>query len=113
MKLPDSVFDTLGSTTSAFDSLDSAYQEMTKEQRQETRHLVKDFVKGMVKGRQFDVISASGEMRSCFCSISRKLDRLKVSIGDKDKRIREIHLSGVTEVLANDDDDKAVTLALA
>merc|ERR1711920_430598 len=105
---------------SAFDSLESAYAEMTRDQRQETRHLVKDFVKKMVKGQEFEVVAASGEIRSCFCALSRKLDKLKVSVGEKgqDKRVREIPLSGVTEVYGGGgsgaiDEDLAVTLSLA
>jgi len=117
-----SAFDTLNSTLSAFDSLESAYAEMTQEERQETRHLVKDFVKKMVKGQEFGVVAASGEIRSCFCALSRKLDKLKVSVGDKgqDKRVREIPLSGVTDVFGGGgggsgaiDEDLAVTLSLA
>jgi len=115
-----SVFDTLNSTVSAFDSLESAYAEMTREERQETRQLVKDFVKKMVKGQDLEVVAASGEVRSCFCALSRKLDKLKVSVGEKgqDKRVREIPLSGVTEVFGGGgsgavDEDLAVTLSLA
>lgn len=102
-----SVFDTQNSMSSmlsmsAYDTLEEAYQEMTKEERKETRTLVKDFVKGMVKGRDLEVITGSGEVRTCFCSIGRKLDKLKVSVGhkDRDKRVREIPLGSVTEVVA-------------
>lgn len=115
-----SAFDTLNSTLSAFDSLESAYAEMTREERQETRHLVKNFVKKMVKGQEFHVVAASGEVRSCLCALSRKLDKLKLSIGEQgqDMRVREIPLSGVTEVYGGGgsgvvDEDLAVTLSLA
>lgn len=117
----NSVFDTQNSVMSsmtAFDTLESSYQEMTKGERKQARELVKDFVKGMVRGREFDVITASGELRICLCSLSRKLDKLKLSVGDKDKRVREIDLADVLEVAAGcidgpDADDRAVTLTLA
>lgn len=117
----NSVFDTTNSmmsTLSAFDSLESVYQDMSKEERKETRTLVKEFVKGMVKGREFNVIAASGELRTCFCSLSRKLDKLKLSVGDKDKRMREILLADLVEVApggveGQDPDGRAVTLTLS
>lgn len=109
--------DSMLSTFTAFDTLEAAYQEMTREERKEARELVKDFVKGMVRGREFSVIAASGELRTCFCSLSRKLDKLKVSLGDKDRRIREIPLTDVIEVAAGgvdgpDEQERAVTLTL-
>merc|ERR1719350_2134500 len=117
----NSVFDTQNSTMTtmtAFDTLEAAYQEMTKEERKEAKGLVKDFVKGMVKGRQFNVIAASGELRTCVCSLSRRLDKMKVSVGDKEKRVREIPLTDVVEVAAGDvdgpdKDNRAVTLTLS
>jgi len=120
----ESLFDTVNSqmsSSSAFDTLESSYADMTKDQKLETRKVVKEFVKAMVRGQQLSIVAASGELRTCFCSISRKLDILKVSVGEKGKssqRTREIPLSLVTEVAAGGgsgvvDEDLAATINLA
>jgi len=104
-----SVFDSLRSINSArsVNSLHSysgfseqEYEEMSREQRKEARHLVKDFVRMMVRGRSFPVVTASGEHRNCFCTLSRKLDKLKISLSEKDPQTREIPLAGIMEILA-------------
>lgn len=101
----NSLFDTQTSqqsTGSAFDTID--YEEMSKAQQHEARHLVKDFVKAMVRGRHIAVVDASGQKRNCFCSLSKRIDRLKVSSGPKDRKPREIQLSGISD-LVNDSAD--------
>lgn len=113
---PPSLFDTVGTnvTLSPFTTFD--YEEMTKEQRSEARRIMKDFVKTMVRGRRFAVVAASGEIRTCFCALSRKLDRLRISIGEHDKKVREVHLSSILEVSCFDStgiwDEVSATLAL-
>merc|ERR1712183_334220 len=78
------------------------YEEMTKEQRSEARRIMKDFVKTMVRGRRFTVVAASGEVRTCFCALSRKLDRLRISTGEHEKKVREVHLASIQEVASED-----------
>jgi len=71
---------------------------MSKQQRYETRQVVKEFVKTMVRGRTFTVVAPSGELRKCFCALSRQLDKLRISLSEKDKRVREIRLSTIQEI---------------
>lgn len=96
------VFDTVNTVTSNmscsshFATLE--YSDMTKEERYEARQLMKDFVRTMVRGRPFVVEVGSGEERKCFCALSRKLDRLRISVGEGDKKVREVRLASIVEV---------------
>lgn len=59
------------------------------------QHQMKSFVKGMVKGREMNVLSVDGELRSCICSFDRKLKNYSVVIS---KETRKIPLASFTEV---------------
>lgn len=96
----NSLWDTRASNNSTASSLaDDKYESMSREERHEAKRLVKDFVRTMVRGRRFCVVASSGDQRSCFCSIGRRLDVLKISLDERDKNHREILLSSVTDVL--------------
>lgn len=111
-------------STAAFCTLD--YDEMTKGQRQEARKLVKEFVKTMVRGREFAVVLPNGQVKTCFCSLNRRLDKIRIRASEKDKQAREIAVASVVEILAGSDksqsanceglatplDELSVTLAL-
>jgi len=83
--------------SSPFNTLD--YEEMTRNERHDARALLKDFVKTMVRGRHLSVIDGDGRSRHCFCSMGRKLDRLKISLNRNDETSRDVHLSCIEEIL--------------
>merc|ERR1719359_1628551 len=61
----------------------SGYEGMSKEQRGEAKRIIKEFVRTMVKGRSLTVVPANGNVRTCFVSMSRKLDTLKIRASEK------------------------------
>lgn len=107
-------------------SRSSGYDGMSKEQRQEAKRIIKEFVRTMVKGRNLTVVAANGNVRTCFVSMSRKLDTLKIKASEKDKQSRPILLVSIEEILVGTDvagseacegletplDDLCVTLVL-
>eukprot|EP00927_Polykrikos_kofoidii_P070654 TRINITY_DN67065_c0_g1_i1.p1 TRINITY_DN67065_c0_g1~~TRINITY_DN67065_c0_g1_i1.p1 ORF type:complete len:387 (+),score=48.38 TRINITY_DN67065_c0_g1_i1:161-1321(+) len=114
---PKNVFDTLTSQASfasigPFTTLD--YDDMTKQQRHEARALMKDFVKTMVRGRQISVVAANGGLRACFCSLDRKLEKMKISITENDTRTRDVLLSDIRQITPGEGkaDELLVTLSL-
>jgi len=105
----------------------SGYEGMSKEQRGEAKRIIKEFVRTMVKGRSLTVVPASGNARTCFVSMSRKLDTLKIRASEKkDQQARPIALVDIEEILVGTDvggsqacegletplDDLCVTLVL-
>lgn len=83
--------------SSPFNTLD--YEEMTRHERHDARALLKDFVKTMVRGRHLSVIDGDGKTRHCFCSLNRKLDKLKISLNRNDEKSREFLLSCIEDIL--------------
>merc|ERR1711959_225295 len=79
--------------------------------------VIKDFVKEMVKGKKMNVMATSGSLRSCHCSLSRKLDVFKIKAGSQ---LRKINLSDIDAIHAGTEpqdidtplDDLCATLAL-
>lgn len=76
---------------------------MSKEQKQSAKRLVKDFVQKMVKGRQLAAILPSGQVRLCFCALSRTLDKLQIRANEKDKQGRNVLLSSIAEIVVGSD----------
>lgn len=112
-----SLFNTLSSnmtnlSVSPFTTLD--YEDMPKEQRREARQLIKDFVQAMVRGRHIAVVTASGDVRTCFCALTRQLDRLRISFDESESKVREVLLSSVAEIVVDENpvDDLLATLVL-
>lgn len=84
-------------------STGSGYDGMSKEQRTEAKRIIKEFVRTMVKGRNLTVVAANGNARTCFVSMSRKLDTLKIKASEKDKQSRPIPLVDIEEILVGTD----------
>mmetsp|Transcript_121807 Transcript_121807/g.190262 ORF Transcript_121807/g.190262 Transcript_121807/m.190262 type:complete len:215 (+) Transcript_121807:133-777(+) len=108
-------------------SRNSSCDGMTKEQQKEAKRIIKEFVRTMVKGRQLTVVPVSGKPRSCFVSMNRKLDTLKIRANQNDKNSRAIPLADIEEIVVGTDtagsqacegletplDDLCVTVVLA
>eukprot|EP00913_Durusdinium_trenchii_P025933 g24333.t2 len=72
----------------------------SKEQRQQAKEVVKTFVKEMVKGRKMNVMTQTGQLKTCVVSLSRKLDTLKIKVGSQ---TRSIALRDIDEIAAGAD----------
>merc|ERR1719265_3021819 len=59
------------------------------------QHSMKAFVKSMIKGRDISVLSVDGQLRTCVCSLDRKLKNFVVEIS---RSSRKIPLTTVSEV---------------
>merc|ERR1712083_483138 len=75
---------------------------MGKQQRHQAKAVLKKFVKDMVKGRKMNVMTQTGQLKSCQVSITRELDSLKIKAGGQKRNIalvdvEEIH-AGAEEV---------------
>eukprot|EP00928_Gymnodinium_smaydae_P024473 TRINITY_DN19794_c0_g3_i1.p1 TRINITY_DN19794_c0_g3~~TRINITY_DN19794_c0_g3_i1.p1 ORF type:complete len:264 (-),score=52.88 TRINITY_DN19794_c0_g3_i1:104-895(-) len=101
----EDLFNTLASTMTSSPFSTLVYEEMTKDQRHEARSLIKEFVRTMVKGRRFQVLAASGATRRCFCSLGRKLDKLRISAGENDAKTREVLLTSILDVQRSEEED--------
>jgi len=67
---------------------------------------MKTFVKGMVRGREMNVLSVDGQLRTCTCSFDRKLRSYNIVIN---KETRSIPLSKFKEVLQGTEPDDIQT----
>mmetsp|Transcript_31271 Transcript_31271/g.93111 ORF Transcript_31271/g.93111 Transcript_31271/m.93111 type:complete len:252 (+) Transcript_31271:136-891(+) len=67
---------------------------------------MKTFVKGMVRGREMNVLSVDGQLRTCTCSFDRKLRSYNIVIN---KDTRSIPLSKFKEVLQGTEPDDIAT----
>jgi len=67
---------------------------------------MKTFVKGMVRGREMNVLSVDGQLRTCTCSFDRKLRNYNIVIS---KEIRSIPLSKFKEVFQGTDPEDIAT----
>jgi len=67
---------------------------------------MKTFVKGMVRGREMNVLSVDGQLRTCTCSFDRKLRSYNIVIN---KETRSIPLSKFKEVLQGTEPDDIAT----
>uniref|UniRef100_A0A7S1LVM7 ISP3 C-terminal domain-containing protein n=1 Tax=Alexandrium catenella TaxID=2925 RepID=A0A7S1LVM7_ALECA len=67
---------------------------------------MKTFVKGMVRGREMNVLSVDGQLRTCTCSFDRKLRSYSIVIN---KETRSIPLSKFKEVLQGTEPDDIAT----
>jgi len=79
---------------------------------------LKAFAKRMVRGRRIDVMTQSGELKTCRVSISRSLDTLKVKSGGFSRSIamwdvEEVHVGKHVDGIATPLDELCVTVALA
>lgn len=63
---------------------------------------MKAFVKSMIKGRDISVLSVDGQLRTCVCSLDRKLKNFIVEIH---RSSRKIPLSSVAEVYQGTEPD--------
>merc|ERR1719265_431899 len=63
---------------------------------------MKAFVKSMIKGRDISVLSVDGQLRTCVCSLDRKLKNFIVEIH---RSSRKIPLSSVSEVFQGSEPD--------
>lgn len=89
------------------DAMSSAVNAVTaKDQKKEAKALVKDFVKRMIKGEQMSVMIASGSLKTCTVSLTRKLDVLRIKT---EKNKRDIKLVDVDEINVGTDVPEGVT----
>lgn len=95
---------------SAVSSIGSEFirQQIPAHQREVARiqTQMKAFVKGMVKGRDISVLSMDGQLRTCTCSLDRKLRKYSIVIG---RESRTIPLNKIREVLQGLDPDDIAT----
>jgi len=90
-----------GGRSAGASSTGSGYEGMSKEQRGEAKRIIKEFVRTMVKGRSLTVVPSTGKCRTCFVSMSRKLDKLKIRASEKkDSQERPIPLVDIEEIFA-------------
>lgn len=78
---------------------------------------MKSFVKGMVRGREMNVLSVDGQLRSCTCSFDRKLKEYKIMISKDTRSIpltkfREVFQGAEPEDIATPLDELCVTVVL-
>merc|ERR1711920_52505 len=83
--------------------------DMPREQRREAKLLVQQFTTEMVKGRYFEVVLPSGQTRSRFCMLTRKLDAFRIKTDKETSDARNIPLTTIEEIIAGA--DTARTLA--
>lgn len=67
---------------------------------------MKTFVKGMVRGREMNVLLVDGQLRTCTCSVDRKLRNYSIVIH---KETRSIPLNSIKEVLQGIEPDDIAT----
>lgn len=67
---------------------------------------MKAFVKGMVKGREMSVLSVDGQLRSCTCSLDRKLRNYNIVIN---KEMRSIPVAKFRDVYQGTEPDDIAT----
>jgi len=105
----------------------SAYGAMNKEEKAQAKLVVKQFVKEMIKGKSYKVVLPNGELRSSFCTLTRKLDTFCIKASKSDKRAKEVPMKDIQELLSGSDtsqsfacegletplDDMCVTMALS
>mmetsp|Transcript_55313 Transcript_55313/g.177348 ORF Transcript_55313/g.177348 Transcript_55313/m.177348 type:complete len:236 (+) Transcript_55313:106-813(+) len=98
---------------------DMVSEVASKQQRTQAKAVVKDFVKEMVKGKKMNVMTQTGQLKTCSASLSRSLDTFSIKVGTQKRNIKlkdveEIHagaetIDGVNTPL----DDLCATLMLA
>lgn len=81
----------------------------SKEQRQAAKAVVKDFVKEMVKGKKMNVMTQTGQLKSCSASLNRSLDTFSIKVGNQK---RSIKLKDIEEIHAGDEQIEGVTTPL-
>merc|ERR1712093_298709 len=79
--------------TGLTDRVDRTLQ--SKDQQREAKRVVKAFVKEMVKGKKTVVVTSSGQMKSCTCYLSRKLDVLKIKVGTALRKVPLMEVSAI------------------
>jgi len=114
-----------GSSTGSRSS--SSFGGMPREQRQEAKRLIKEFVRSMVKGKEIHVALPTGSVRTCFVSLTRELETLKIKANKNDNQSRSVSLADIEEIVVGTDtgtsaacegletplDELSVTLALS
>eukprot|EP00746_Dinoflagellata_sp_MGD_P164441 gnl/MRDRNA2_/MRDRNA2_93068_c0_seq1.p1 gnl/MRDRNA2_/MRDRNA2_93068_c0~~gnl/MRDRNA2_/MRDRNA2_93068_c0_seq1.p1 ORF type:complete len:301 (+),score=82.62 gnl/MRDRNA2_/MRDRNA2_93068_c0_seq1:48-950(+) len=90
---------------------------LSAEQQKQAKSVIKEFVKEMVRGRKMNVISKGGAVRSCTVSLARKLDSLKLQLGNNTKKIAlseiaDIHIGQDGPSIDTPLDDMCCTMAL-
>lgn len=78
---------------------------------------MKHFVKGMVRGRELSVLSVDGQLRSCTCSLDRKLRNYSIVINKETRtiplaRFREVFQGTEPEDIATPLDELCTTFVL-
>eukprot|EP00928_Gymnodinium_smaydae_P026661 TRINITY_DN20866_c0_g1_i1.p1 TRINITY_DN20866_c0_g1~~TRINITY_DN20866_c0_g1_i1.p1 ORF type:complete len:280 (+),score=43.62 TRINITY_DN20866_c0_g1_i1:188-1027(+) len=88
------------------------------EQMEQAKTLMKPFVRKLVKGTNIDVMAQSGQLKTCFVSLSRSLNALRIRLGDSCRKIRLAEAEEVipgkhVEGLLTPLDELCTTLVLA
>merc|ERR1712216_721633 len=65
------------------DGQEGSTEGVNKEQKNSAKVLIKDFVSKMVKGRKLTAILPNGQVRVCFCALSRGLDKLQIRANER------------------------------
>merc|ERR1712012_821468 len=88
-----------------------AFGDLSQAQRQKARKAVKQFTKDMVKGQPLVVIlPGSGQRKTCFCGLSKKLDHLRVKPSKNAKKVRDVPLKSIQEMLVGSDISESLLL---
>lgn len=90
------------------DTIRSDLSGMIRERHREANVVVTKFVKSMVRGRNMNVVLPSGSTTTCFCSLSRGLDELRIRVREHDRHARQVPLAELREIVAGSDVSRSI-----